>query len=117
MNERLTPLERIRKQKDFSVLYRTGHRYRAGLFHLVYRPNRLGYSRLGCVTSRKVGNAVTRNKIRRWMRDVFRRNKALFVEPWDIIVIARPETAGLTGREFAAAFAAAVEKIRGRRQP
>lgn len=80
-------------------------------------PGRTGVSRLGCVTSRKVGNAVTRNRLRRWIRELFRRHKEIFKAPVDLIVIARPDAAGTTFRDFAASFLAAVEKIQRRPAP
>jgi len=47
-------------------------------------------SRLGVTTSRKVGNAPIRNRIRRLVRDVFRRRREALVPPQDVLVIARP---------------------------
>lgn len=90
MSEVLRPPERIRKQRDFIRLYRKGNRFRGTYFTLVYLPNDLGYSRLGVVASRKVGNAVARNKAKRWMRALFRRNKPKLCAPLDLILIAKP---------------------------
>ena len=92
MNERLTPLERIRRKSDFACLYRDGGRYRGRYFTLVFLKNGLGYSRLAVVVSRKVGSAVVRNRVKRRFRELFRRNKELLAEPLDLMVIARPES-------------------------
>jgi ribonuclease P protein component len=92
MNERLTPLERIRKKSDFASLYREGGRFRGRYFTLVFRGSGLGHSRLAVVASRKVGPAIVRNRVKRRFRELFRRNKALLGEPLDLIVIARPES-------------------------
>ena len=92
MNERLTPLERIRRKSDFASLYRDGGRFRGRYFTLVFRRNELGHSRLAVVASRKVGSAVVRNRVKRRFRELFRRNKELLGEPLDLIVIARPES-------------------------
>jgi ribonuclease P protein component len=46
-------------------------------------------TRLGITVSRKVGNAVKRNRIKRWIREVFRSHPALFSERVDIVVIAK----------------------------
>lgn len=117
MDERLTPRERIRKTTEFSHLYKHGRRSRQKPFHLVFLPNELGHSRLGCVTSRKVGNAVVRNKVRRWVRETFRRHKEVFRPPVDLLVVARPEIAELSFAEFAAAFLAAAEQALRRPAP
>lgn len=91
MNERLTPLERIRRKSDFASLYRDGGRLRGRYFTLVFRASGLGHSRLAVVASRKVGPAIVRNRVKRRFRELFRRNKGLLEEPLDLIVIARPE--------------------------
>ena len=91
MNETLGPQERIRKRKDFLFLYKKGKRYRGKYFNLIYLSNDFSFSRMAVVVSKKVGNAVKRNKIKRQMRTLFRRNKSLFKAPLDIIIIAKKE--------------------------
>jgi ribonuclease P protein component len=111
MNERLTPLERIRRKKDFESLYRDGRRFRGRYFNLVYRPSPLDHSRLAVVVSRKVGPAVVRNKVKRRVRDLFRRNKGLLPGPTDIIVVARREIADIGMPELRAGYFLALESI------
>lgn len=48
-----------------------------------------GPSRLGVVVSRRVGNAVVRNRAKRLMREVFRRNQAKIPGAFDLVLIAR----------------------------
>jgi len=91
MRETLTPRERIRKKKDFLVLYKKGNRYRGRYFNLVYLPNHEAFSRMAVVVSKKVGNAVTRNRVKRWTRDLFRRNKDLLEKPLDLILVAKKD--------------------------
>jgi ribonuclease P protein component len=91
MRETLTPRERIRKKKDFLVLYKRGNRYRGRYFNLVYLPNNQAFSRMAVVVSKKVGNAVIRNKIKRWTRDLFRRNKNLLKTHLDLILVAKKD--------------------------
>ncbi len=92
MNERLTPIERIRRKSEFASLYRDGGRLRGRYFTLVFLENELGRSRLAVVASRKVGSSVVRNRVKRRFRELFRRNKGLLLAPLDVIVIARPES-------------------------
>lgn len=49
-----------------------------------------GPSRLGITASRKVGNAPVRNRVRRLVREFFRRSRTDIVPPRDIVVIAKP---------------------------
>ena len=46
-------------------------------------------ARLGLVVSRKVGTAVKRNQLKRWVREWFRRAKGL-PRGVDLVVIAKP---------------------------
>ena len=50
-----------------------------------------GASRVGLTVSRKVGNAVRRNRIKRWLREVVRSVPAPSGGPWDLVLIPRPE--------------------------
>jgi ribonuclease P protein component len=51
---------------------------------------RTGAGRLGITVSRKVGGAVVRNRVKRWVRDCFRRRRAEFPKGLDLVVVARP---------------------------
>ncbi len=90
MSESLRPQERIRKQSDFATIYKEGSRYRGKYFNLVYLVNDLSVSRMAAVASKKMGGAVQRNKAKRWMRALFRRNKDRLNASLDLIMIAKP---------------------------
>jgi ribonuclease P protein component len=111
MNERLTPLERIRRKSDFASLYRDGGRFRGRYFTLVFLGSERGYSRLAVVASRKVGPAVVRNRVKRRYRELFRRNKGLLEEPLDLIVIARPESGEAAWTDIRDAFTSSLTMI------
>ena len=73
MTERLTKEERLRRRADYQRCYREGRR-RHGTFvtlHLV--PNSLEFPRLGITATRKVGSAVVRNRLKRRIREIYRR--------------------------------------------
>jgi ribonuclease P protein component len=53
--------------------------------------------RLGVTASRKVGSAVVRNRVKRRVRDAFRRQRGLLPASTDVVVIARPSAAELSG--------------------
>ena len=67
-----------------------------------------GISRLGITTSRHVGGAVARNRVRRLVREFFRRRKYQIVPPQDVLVIARAGAANATLTEVTKELAEAL---------
>ena len=63
---------------------------------VVHAANGMDGPRFGLAVSRKVGNAVVRNRVKRWIRDAIR-HQMVGVPPRDVVFIARPSaaTAGL----------------------
>jgi ribonuclease P protein component len=116
MTEGLPARQRIRKKKDFLVLYKKGRRYKSRFFSLIYASNVLPYSRLGVVASRKVGGAVVRNKAKRWMRELFRRNKGLLESPVDMLIVALPDMARASWAEVREEYLLAVREVERRRR-
>ncbi len=53
-------------------------------------PNTTGHCRLGITVTRKVGSSVRRNRIKRVVRDVFRRHRAELSPALDVVVNPRP---------------------------
>jgi ribonuclease P protein component len=81
--------ERIRRRADFEKAYAGGQRARGRFLTVIVRPNNLPVARLGVAASKKLGGAVYRNRAKRLLREVFRRNKP--APGYDIVVIPRRE--------------------------
>jgi ribonuclease P protein component len=63
---------RVAARRDFTATYDTGRRHHGRLVVVFARPKE-GQGRLGITATRKVGNAVERNRARRRVREVYRR--------------------------------------------
>jgi ribonuclease P protein component len=83
---------RIRKRREYLALQSGGKRRRSEHFTVITRCRQDNRSRLGITTSRKVGHAPARNRVRRLVREFFRRNRSAIDPPRDVLVIARPGT-------------------------
>src|ERR687889_1587307 len=84
---------RLTDSPEFERVYRQGTAYRGKLFSVHAFPNEQGTPRLGLSVSRKVGNAVTRNAVRRRLREVFHSCVSGMSENLDLVVSARPTAA------------------------
>jgi ribonuclease P protein component len=92
---------------------RQGRRRRTRWFTLCVLPNDLGHARLGLAVSRKVGGAVVRNRVKRRLREAFRRLRPE-LGGVDLVVLASPEAARASAAELAEALAeAALGRGRG----
>jgi ribonuclease P protein component len=83
------PAEKIRKRPEYLSIYQHGTRTYARHFTIVAQKNELGYGRLGITVSKKVGDAVCRNRVKRLIREFFRLNKTRLVASRDIVVIGK----------------------------
>ena len=79
----------IREQNDFNRVYNNGRSKGSKYVVVLYNKNKLPYSRVAFVASKKVGNSVKRNRSRRLMREAYRSFRDKIVPGYDIIFVAR----------------------------
>jgi ribonuclease P protein component len=84
--------ERITRPRQYAEIYGKGKSYPSELLVLRILPNNLDHSRYGLSVSKKVGNAVIRNTLKRRLREINRME--CFKPGWDIVYIVRPAAAG-----------------------
>jgi len=70
-------------------------------------------SRLGVTASRKIGGAPARNRIRRLVREFFRRHRLELEPPRDVLVIARPGAASIRYADVDHELTRALHLVRG----
>lgn len=88
--ERLPRAARVRRRPEYLSIQNRGRRMSGAHLLLFGLP---GTGRLGITVSKKVGGAVTRNRVKRWLRDCFRRARGEFPATLDLVVVARPGAA------------------------
>jgi len=88
-SERLRRAQRIKRRADFRAVQGTGTRAHTRSFLILLRPSAVGERRVGITVTKKVGNAVARNRIKRVVREVFRRNLHFFPDGFDFVFIAK----------------------------
>ncbi len=86
--------DRLRRRADFQRCYRAGRRRRGELVLLYAHANQLAHPRLGITASRKVGGAVVRNRLKRRVREIYRRfPQRRELPPLDLVVHLQPAAA------------------------
>src|SRR5687767_5226127 len=89
---------RIIRGRDFMRARAEGRRLAVGCLLLNWVDVSAGETRVGVITSRKIGNAVTRTRARRLLREAFRRNQHKVARKVDLVLVAR---ASIVEKQFA----------------
>jgi len=122
MTERFSSNARLRNRGEFKAVDAGGRRVSGRFLVLVARPNGRSTDRLGIVASRRVGDAIVRNRAKRRLREVFRRR--VLADPrasgdvargLDVVAIAKSGIASAPFDAVTADFLAALLKLRGAR--
>jgi ribonuclease P protein component len=85
---------RLHRNSDFQRLRNEGMVKRHPMLILSYAPNDLSHNRYGFITSKRLGKAVHRNRIRRLMREAVRLQQPQIKYGYDCVLIARPAIMG-----------------------
>ncbi|MGE3538171.1 MAG: ribonuclease P protein component [Candidatus Tectimicrobiota bacterium] len=93
-DQRLRPTERLHCPRAYQQVFTQGEKLVGPLFVLYVLPTSEPHSRLGLAVSKRLGKAVVRNRIKRCLRETFRRHKAAFVVPCDVVIVARHGAVG-----------------------
>ena len=95
-DQRLRAVERLRCARAYRRVFEQGEKLVGSLFILYVLPTLEPHSRLGLAVSKRLGNAVVRNHIKRCLREMFRQHKALLPSPCDVVCVARRGAVGVS---------------------
>ena len=84
---------RLVRRSDFEAVYRGGKRRSSAQFVVFCRASGGKQSRYGISIKKATGGAVVRNRIRRRIREILRRNRREIPSGWDIVIHPRRSVA------------------------
>jgi ribonuclease P protein component len=104
---------RLRRDADIAAVWSQGMKIQHSLFALRARPNGLAVVRLAVAAPRSLGRAVARNRSRRRLREAFRAAIADLARGpgCDIVIVARPQVAGVPFADVRAAAGATLASL------
>lgn len=117
-SERFPPASRLRDRPSFTAVQKNGRRVSLPHLTLLARPNAFGHDRLGVIASRRLGSAVVRNRAKRRLREIFRREPVLSARRphrigLDLVVIPKRALVDDPWPVIVAEFLTALRRLRG----
>ncbi len=89
-------MKTLKKNNEFRLIYNIGNKI-YGFYVIVFlRKNKMQENRFGFVASKKIGNAVCRNRIKRLFKEYCRVNELRFILGFDIVLVAKQKA----GKKF-----------------
>ena len=107
-----SPIQKLRKSFEFERVKAKGCSYKADAFFAqVHRNPSTTIPRLGIIATRRLGNAVTRNRVKRVVREVFRKNSDIMIPEAEIIILPRKKMRNLEFSQIEKKFKELLEKL------
>jgi ribonuclease P protein component len=106
---------RLTKRREFLRVYDMGRKLFSRYCVLFFAANELRYSRIGITATKKIGKANVRNRLKRWTREIYRRERASLAldgNPVDVVVNVKPNAAAVNFREYRDDLRRILEKLR-----
>ncbi len=93
-------VEIVKKEQDFNNIILSGKKISNKFWYVFFKENNLIYPRFGIAVGTKIGNAVIRNKYKRRAKNIIDKNKIVFQNGYDYIIMLRKACIGLTYQEL-----------------
>lgn len=102
--------ETLNRNADFRRLYHRGKSYTNPALVVYFQRNRAGICRIGITVSKKIGNAVQRNRCKRIIRAAYTQIEPDILGNYDFVFVARSKTKYLKSTEIKAAMLSLLQK-------
>lgn len=112
--EALPRQRRLAKRPEFVSVYENGQKVFSRFTVLFYAPNGLSHSRIGITATRKIGKAVVRNRLKRWTREVYRKQReplGLDSRSLDIVVNVKQNATATTFQDYSRDLGRVLERL------
>lgn len=112
--EALLKERRLAKRREFVRVYDSGQKVFSRFSVLFFLSNDLPHSRIGITVTKKVGKANVRNRLKRWTREIYRRQReplGLDSRSLDIVVNVKPNAAAASFADYSRDFERVLERV------
>ena len=112
--EALPRQKRLAKRPEFVSVYEKSQKVFSRFTVLFYAGNDLPHSRIGITATKKVGKANVRNRLKRWTREVYRRQReplGLDGRSLDIVVNVKPNAAAASFDDYSRDLGRVLERL------
>ena len=112
--EALPKSKRLTKRHEFLRVYETGRKLFSRYAVLFFAANELPHSRIGITATKKLGKANIRNRLKRWTREVYRRQRAplgIDARSLDLVVNVKPNAAEASFDDYSRDLTRVLERV------
>ncbi len=103
---------RLKKKYQFNYVYKSGEHFSDKAIVLYVTPSKTKSIKVGFAVTKKIGHAVTRNKIRRRLREIVQKHLPNFKQNYNIIVVAREGIVDFSFDELEKEFVCLIKKAK-----
>jgi ribonuclease P protein component len=113
-SEALPKEKRLAKRREFLRVYEAGRKLFSRYSVLFYAANDLPYSRIGITATKKSGKANVRNRLKRWTREVYRRQRGpldIDSRSLDVVVNVKPNAVQASWGDYSLDLQRALKRV------
>jgi ribonuclease P protein component len=113
-SEALPKEKRLAKRREFLRVYEAGRKLFSRYSVLFFAANGLPYSRIGITATKKSGKANVRNRLKRWTREVYRRQRVpLGIDACslDVVVNVKPNAVQASWGDYSLDLQRALQRV------